>query len=261
MNILLKLKKTKFTICRLLPFYIRQMGRNVNRDILTYHNRYYGKKCFVVATGPSLTLNDLELLKNEYTFSMNSIVKLFDKTEWRPSFYFLQDPHAYEALKPLNKYFSDTQIFVSENLPLCKEDKKSSIQYCICPYHDSKHLIDGKVQFQEKCERFVYDGRTITYTILQFAAYMGFKEIYLIGVDANYSSGGDNHMEGLSLSHDRYLEKDHNLQNVCMQISYNSAQKAAEVRGFKIYNAGRNKNLKTYPYVELEDILNESKNL
>ena len=38
-----------------------------------YKNKYDGKRCFIVATGPSLTVEDLSLLKNEITFGMNSI--------------------------------------------------------------------------------------------------------------------------------------------------------------------------------------------
>lgn len=56
-------------------------------QIKKYKDIHQRERCFIVATGPSLTLSDLEVLKNEYTFGMNSIVKLFDKTDWRPTYY------------------------------------------------------------------------------------------------------------------------------------------------------------------------------
>jgi len=61
-------------------------------------NRHYGERVFIVATGPSLSLEDLEKLtascledleklKNENTISMNSIVNVFSKTDFRPTYY------------------------------------------------------------------------------------------------------------------------------------------------------------------------------
>ena len=32
-----------------------------------FENKYNGKRCFIIATGPSLTMEDLGLLKDEYT--------------------------------------------------------------------------------------------------------------------------------------------------------------------------------------------------
>ena len=39
----------------------------------------------------SLTIEDINLLKGEFTFSMNSIYKLYDKTDWRPTYYCIYD--------------------------------------------------------------------------------------------------------------------------------------------------------------------------
>lgn len=51
-----------------------------------YKNKYDGKRCFIVATGPSLTVEDLSLLKNEITFGMNSICMSSKLTDWIPTF-------------------------------------------------------------------------------------------------------------------------------------------------------------------------------
>ena len=47
-------------------------------------NTHVGERCFVVATGPSLTFEDLNALKDEFCFGMNSCVLALDKTEWTP---------------------------------------------------------------------------------------------------------------------------------------------------------------------------------
>ena len=65
--------------------------RNSNKYLKTLKNRYAGKRCFVIGNGPSLTKEDLELLRNEVTFASNRIYKMFDKTDWRPTFYAVFD--------------------------------------------------------------------------------------------------------------------------------------------------------------------------
>ena len=61
---------------------------NENRDRLRkYHNRHLGKRCFVVANGPSLLKMDLGLLRDEITFGLNRIYLSFGSTDFRPSYY------------------------------------------------------------------------------------------------------------------------------------------------------------------------------
>lgn len=42
-------------------------------------NIHNGERCFIVATGPSLTMEDLQLIKNEISFGMNSITRIYDR--------------------------------------------------------------------------------------------------------------------------------------------------------------------------------------
>ncbi len=46
-----------------------------------YKDKYKGRSCFVIGTGPSLTVEDLNAIANEYTFASNSIFRYFDKTD------------------------------------------------------------------------------------------------------------------------------------------------------------------------------------
>lgn len=49
-------------------------------DIKKFKNAYMGKRCFIVATGPSLTVDDLLLISNEISFGMNSrLMNLADR--------------------------------------------------------------------------------------------------------------------------------------------------------------------------------------
>ena len=59
------------------------------KRIARLRNKHAGQRCFIVANGPSLRPEDLDLLQRsgEITFGMNRIYKLFDQTRWRPTYY------------------------------------------------------------------------------------------------------------------------------------------------------------------------------
>ena len=68
-----------------LPF-----GANDSR-IKALRNCHAGRRAFVIANGPSLRVEDLDLLRNEITFASNKIFLAFDSTPWRPTYYFASD--------------------------------------------------------------------------------------------------------------------------------------------------------------------------
>ena len=49
--------------------------------LLNWKDSHKGERCFIVATVPSLTIEDLNLIKNEFSLSMNSGALLMEKTE------------------------------------------------------------------------------------------------------------------------------------------------------------------------------------
>ena len=61
------------------------------KSLAEFKNKYAGKRCFIIGNGPSLTPSDLDLIKGEYSFAANRIYYIFEKTEWRPTFYCNQD--------------------------------------------------------------------------------------------------------------------------------------------------------------------------
>lgn len=171
---------------------IREKSPNINQKykwILDLKEKHIGERCFVIATGPSLTIDDLEILKDEVTFSMNSILYSFDKTKWRPSYYMIQDEYVYDSLKDIIKNKNMNEICISENVEkLCG----NTLKHRVFPLHYLDHKIYhkngyGEIKFSKNCYATVYDDYSIVFSILQFACYMGFKEIYLLGCDCNYN--------------------------------------------------------------------------
>jgi len=56
------------------------------QKLQTYHDRYKGKRCFVIGNGPSLKNTDLSKLSGEYTFGMNRIYLMFPELGFPTSF-------------------------------------------------------------------------------------------------------------------------------------------------------------------------------
>lgn len=172
-----------------------------NPNLKKYKNIHKGRRCFIVATGPSLTLEDVATLakNNEITFGINSCVKFFDKTSWRPTYYFVTDPCVYQSL--IDEYFRfelpvvfyiniiKNQIFKTQQLESIVLEPKS-YDYTQTKYFDrtGKILKLFKQQVSSDVSRIMHNGNTVVFAVLQLAIYMGFSEIYLLGTDCNFTS-------------------------------------------------------------------------
>ena len=165
----------------------------MNYSIKNLKNKHLGERAFIVGLGPSLKISDLELLKNETTFCSNKVFLAFEQTNWRPTYYSITDElvarnnhQIIENLK-LKKIFSHN---VEEYFP-----NNSDILWI---NHNPKTKDnDGKLVFNFSKDVSVetFRGGTIVYFQLQLAFYMGFKEVYLLGVDFYYQNSKETQSE------------------------------------------------------------------
>ena len=155
------------------------------KRIAQYKNKYAGQRCFIVANGPSLRPVDLDLLqeRGEITFGMNRIYKLFDQTSWQPTFYVCEDELIAQSQQAEINAISATEKFIPIELKWWHDvnidgacyfhlNYSKEMQYPFAFSTDIAHQIDCR--------------GTVTFSCMQIAAYMGFSEIYLLGVDHNY---------------------------------------------------------------------------
>ena len=219
-------------------------------------NIHKGDRCFIVATGPSLTMSDLELIKDEITFGMNSITKIFNKTDWRPTYYGIQDRQVYEKMEKsiLEYYRTADNIFVADQLGRYFHLPANFIQF---PYNGNYHIYRGtyedySAEFSPNAYEVVYDGYSITYSLIEIAIYMGFKEIYLLGADCNYSNGEKNHFVESG-----FVDKNAASNPIRMRVGYQVAKEYTDAHGIKIVNCTRGGMLETFKRMKLEDVLKE----
>ena len=99
---------------------IREERRNDVRNeydyLKKYQNIHKGEKCFIVATGPSLTQSDIELVKDKYTIGVNGLCLKFEEMNWKTSYFCISDEKAYNNLHHVLeekgiKYFSPYKKF------------------------------------------------------------------------------------------------------------------------------------------------------
>ena len=228
------------------------------QNLKSMHEKHKGERCFIVATGPSLRLEDVELLKNEVTFGMNSICRIYEKTDWRPTYYGVQDAFVYSKMREVIEqyYMNANNVFVSDELAEKFHLPERYIQY---PFNSAYHLYDQHFynfysKFSGNAYAEVYDGYSITYSLLQIAVYLGFEEIYLLGTDCNYKKGKKNHfVESGHYDRLEYLNHDK------MITGYQAAKEYADTHGIKIINCTRGGMLETFERMNLQDVLKEKK--
>jgi hypothetical protein len=170
------------------------------RRIRNLEGEYKEERVFLVGNGPSIDITPLRSLNDEYTIAMNKINKKYNDTSWRPDFYFMLQNHLREGYED----------FISENAEMgidCIINKRHISEF------DRENIIGVQIQnLQSENNRFhqmslqeVYECNidslekywsweisNVVYTyhsmyaLYQIAAYMGFREIYLIGCDLGF---------------------------------------------------------------------------
>lgn len=216
-----------------------------------------GERCFVVATGPSLTMEDLESIKNEYSFGMNSVIKAFDKTNWRPNFYMIQDEYVYNKIESELQIISNQEGFDIVVGGVIPDKCLSAARYKRFSLHYLDHKMFhkngyGKFKFSKDCYNVIYDAYSVTFSILQMACYMGFKEIYLLGCDCNYNQPKSHFIEY------GHHDPKASIMGDKMILAHAEFKKFADNIGVKVYNCTRGGMLEVYPRIKLEDVLGKN---
>lgn len=231
------------------------------KNIKSLKNRYKGNRCFLIATGPSLTYNDLNRLKDEYTIGVNSLVKILDKIPYLPTYLGIQDGLVYDKIGNLIENSNLSYIFISDECyrKVKKKDNKRFIQYPIYYKHHDQHgeMVNLSSGFTDDASMVVYDGYSVTYSLLQIAVYMGFNEIYLLGCDCSYDTKNGKH---------HFIESGHFDKQAAtvgerMIYAYTIANKWLKENrpDVKVYNATRGGMLEVFPRKTLDEVENLKK--
>jgi len=247
----------------------RGLGITNNRNtkaFAAYKDKYKGERCFMVGNGPSLTLTDLDNIRNEYSFCCNLIYKIFDLTLWRPKFYCITDLVFTSTIaKELAENITVPFFTTKRSFKALKVKPKQSV------YVNSVKKDDYRVHGNMK-QYYIPANATVMTFMIELAMYMGFKEIYLVGVDcSNGFVGKDSHFiedyENDAMMQIEYKRAGRALGNKHLTLeefgkyrtdramfAYAKLRKYADKHGIKIYNATRGGYLEEFERVNLDDL-------
>ncbi len=217
----------------------------------THHN----KKAVILCNGPSLNDVDFEKLAESgvYTFGLNKIDLLFDRTDFRPSAIVAINEHVIEQNESFYKA-TDIPLYLSW-LGLGDVGRHKHVTYL----HDARQQMCA-----QDCSVSVVPGYTVTYVALQLAFHMGFKQVALVGCDHNFASKGrPNETVEAGATDPNHFDPRYFSGGVKWQLPdligseyfYNLAGQAYELAGRQLFNCTEGGKLELFERKPLSDFL------
>lgn len=234
------------------------------RYMASIRNSHLGESCFIIGNGPSLTVEDLTVLyeKGIHTFGVNRIYQIFPRTSWRPTYYVNTDhvlirdklreveqiPAKIKFLPLQNKYYLGTAV--------------KGARYF---YRNDLREKDQPGGFSLDCTDQVNIRGTVTIDCIQLAMHMGYKHIYLLGIDHNFdkiiTENGEVIIDPAVKNYfiegyddDVSKEVQHDLGTTTK--AYYDVRKFTDTTDVRVYNASRQTKLDAFPRVAFEEALN-----
>lgn len=222
-----------------------------------------GEKCIVIGNGPSLEVEDLDMIheKKIPTFATNRVFKIFDKTEWRPTYYVSEDILLMRDAQEIISNMPVKGRFIPINLKWYEGVDIPNADYFYIEYQEPMKETFGlsvDIPHSIRCRG------TVTTTCLQLAIYMGFSEIYLIGVDHNFAKMFDkngNVVIDNTIKNHFVDDYDKGIFDQGFHVdeateAYMDVERLSrKLKTFRIFNATRGGKLEVYERIDLDSIL------
>lgn len=212
-------------------------SRVSRKRVAAWRDRFSGQKAVILCNGPSLNKVDFDLLARSgvFTFGLNKINLLFNKTSFRPSCVVAVNRL---VLEQNAAFFNETQ------LPLFLAHYAKDI----IRMRDNVHFLHSVNQrkFARDCSISVGQGATVTNVAIQLAFHMGFNEVALVGCDHSFAEKGpaNKTVEAGKVDHSHF-DPNYFAGGVKWQlpdllqseVSYTVAREVFESHGRKLVNA------------------------
>lgn len=250
---------------------LEQPGKFMGYDkkkIESLHNKFEGKRCFVLGNGPSLNKHDLTFLKDEFSFAVNGIFYKTEEMGYKPNFYVVEDRHVMaDNVEKINSFDCEYKFFPISYRKHVSNTKNVLFYNMDVGFYIEKSKFYEQSRFSEDASKVLYCGQSVTFINLQLAYYLGFSEVHLIGMDFEYKiRESDKSIKGAVLEsteddvnhfHPDYFGKgkkwhDPKLHNVLQ--SYRLHKKIFEADGRKIYNASVGGKLELFERVDFNSL-------
>ena len=230
------------------------------KNLEAFKDIHKGERCFFIGTGPSLLIEDVELLKDEKVFLCNYGIALCKKLSYRPDYYMIVDPTCYQDIQEhMDMELVKTPIVVD------MIDFKGGIN----ELHDNENWIHlpgyraffyieralkRKWSFSKNVAKYVFSGGSVIYFCYQLAIYMGFSEIHLLGMDCDY---GKNQVHFMSVNDktDKKLKMNAEWYNNNFLKMHECAKYNCDKNHVAVYNLTNGGNLEIFERKLLKEVL------
>jgi hypothetical protein len=231
------------------------------KKLQALHNRYLGERCFIVGNGPSLTWADLDKLIPEYSFASNKIYLSYEFTQFRPSFYTVIDSYVFDNNRE--------EIDQIQSMKLFPSFFEELLRGADAIFFRTGGPNLGGFGTEPVFGKHFYGGYSVIFTQLQLAWYMGFRKLYLIGMDHTWHlpAGEEPENDGyyqvlvggreVNHFHPGYRkpgEKWTLPQPKEQEIAYRHAKSFIEANGGVIQNATRSGKLEVFDRVDFDSL-------
>ena len=193
-------------------------------EISSFKDIHRGKRLFILASGPSMASLDLTPLRRRIVMGLNR------------SFLAYPDTHYHCAMD--GRLFDEYEDLLRKTRYLFTLEDR--------PFGIPLRLL-GSEGFSLDAEEGVYSGYTISYLALQIAVYMGFQQIFYVGLDLK-NRAGNTHFFGQdwrSLNHDK-------TEFPRMKRMLTQASEVLAGRDIEIFNCSAESALECFPKVSFE---------
>lgn len=257
-------------IARSRTFRLNHFSKTYHgKKLQQFRNNTSAARCFFIGNGPSLRADDLSVLAahNEVTFAFNRIYNIFDQTEWRPTYYISQDEKMMAGSTNIINQENLGVKFIPIQMPWYYAIDIQNCHHFKLTNQELENPLD--FQFSDDISREIYNSSTGMYTAAQIAAYMGFKEIYFIGVDHHFQISQNNKGEIVvdntvkDYFTDKYNEDKDKLyipNTEKSTLTYIAMKHHCDQRGIKVYNATRGGKLEVFPRVDFDSLFENKDN-
>ncbi len=226
---------------------------------------YEGRRAFLIGNGPSLNRTPLYLLGEEHTMAFNRFDLMLERLDWTPDFYAVSDDRVLgDTIEIANAMAQKVDHAFFPDIHPYNVDFRARI----VNRANVHWLFLESTRFSD---RLPWCGlnKTVANVGLQILGYLGFNEIYLVGVDMDYSIPEGSELENardITATEDndqnhfdpRYFGKGRKYHVPMLKetfLKFREARQVFEARGVSIVNATRGGKLEAFPRARLEDVL------
>ena len=245
-------------------------------------NKHKGERCFILGSGPSIKDEDLKPLKNEIVFALNNFYvhdDFYEIMSGEVEKYYMTAPiHPPQTETEWKDWFSDMEQHMPKNVNLIfgisnqNNNIKSILSHHNLFVNFKKYWYYAGININDyynykprdiDITRMTWIADTISIYSIIVAIYMGFSEIYLLGMDHNYICNNKSnyrfYKDGIHQNdEDERMLKDTSLtKHLSFSIYkiFHQYELLSNNSDTEIYNTSRNSLLDIFEYVTFKDII------